>query len=159
MARKDVVRKNNRVTSYQDAIFQSEGPVVYFVGTTANDLVKVGHTVAGFRQRFARIASQSPVPILALGILMFTTGDASQKAEAAIQIMLTKGNRHSHGEWYRLPISGIQSIANHFAKLGVRVVLSDCAGSVVQETCESEQEIYFKSLVAPRMGMAAAQII
>lgn len=154
MARKNVARKNNRVTAYQDEIFRVAGPVVYFVGTTANELVKVGHTNSGFRTRFGRLAAQSPVPLMALGVLLFSSADGAKKAEAAIQTMLTNGGRHSHGEWYRLPSDGVQAIVKHFRKLGIIYMGATGAFSVVQETDLTARELYFASLAAPQSGMS-----
>lgn len=149
MARKNVARKNTPVTAYRDEIFNVDGPLVYFIGTPTNDLVKVGYTTVSFRSRFGRLAAQSPVAVMALGALRFSTVEGARRAEDAIHVMLTKGGRHSHGEWYRLPISGIRSIAGYFQNLGVTYVDASPVVSSVQEADMSEKDAYLASLAEP----------
>src|SRR5687768_5553527 len=114
MAREKVSRRKHHVTAYRDDIFALDGAVVYFVGTSANALVKVGRSTE-FRTRFMRMASQSPVPLQVYGLLLFDEDHQARKAEKAIHTMLTHAGRHSHGEWFRIPMESVTKLAKHFA--------------------------------------------
>jgi len=143
MAKVIVSRRNNRVTALSDPIFNVVGSVVYFVGTPANDLVKIGVT-DNFRDRFTHMASASPVSLAVYGLLTFKDRPSARKAEKAIHTLLTRGNRHSHGEWFRLPVDGLQPLVSRFSHLGVPFIQCTVASVVLDRADMPRDETYWR---------------
>lgn len=156
MARGNVSRRKNPASNYRGAIFSCDDPVVYFVGNTANDLVKIGRSTE-FRMRFMRMASQSPVPLIVYGVLACSSVGQSAKVEKAVHTMLTRANRHSHGEWFRIPISGVGDLARRLSSFGGRFIAADYESEIVTGD-EQRPESGFAKAAHPRYEISTPAV-